>query len=80
MSIPLSRFPGAENIFNILSQNAQVGLIALGMTFVMIAGGFDLSVGAIYAAGATVYAMEAKAWPLPSPPCSRWQSALSLAP
>ena len=42
-----------------------MGLIALGMTFVMIAGGFDLSVGAIYAAGATVYAMEAKAWPLP---------------
>jgi ribose transport system permease protein len=53
------------NIFNILSQNAQVGLIALGMTFVMIAGGFDLSVGAIYAAGATVYAMEAKEMALP---------------
>jgi ribose transport system permease protein len=58
-------FLARENVFNILSQNAQVGLIALGMTFVMIAGGFDLSVGAIYAAGATVYAMEAKALPLP---------------
>jgi ribose transport system permease protein len=61
-------YPGfleRDNIFNILSQNAQVGLIALGMTFVMIAGGFDLSVGAIYAAGATVYAMEAKEMALP---------------
>jgi ribose transport system permease protein len=61
-------YPGfldRDNVFNILSQNAQVGLIALGMTFVMIAGGFDLSVGAIYAAGATVYAMEAQTWPLP---------------
>jgi ribose transport system permease protein len=58
-------FLARDNIFNILSQNAQVGLIALGMTFVMIAGGFDLSVGAIYAAGATVYAMEAKEMALP---------------
>jgi ribose transport system permease protein len=61
-------YPGfleRDNIFNILSQNAQVGLVALGMTFVMIAGGFDLSVGAIYAAGATVYAMEAKEIALP---------------
>lgn len=61
-------YPGffaRDNIFNILSQNVQVGLIALGMTFVMIAGGFDLSVGAIYAAGATVYAMEAKEMALP---------------
>jgi ribose transport system permease protein len=61
-------YPGffaRDNLFNILSQNVQVGLIALGMTFVMIAGGFDLSVGAIYAAGATVYAMEAKEMALP---------------
>jgi ribose transport system permease protein len=58
-------FLARDNIFNILTQNVQVGLIALGMTFVMIAGGFDLSVGAIYAAGATVYAMEAKVMALP---------------
>ncbi len=57
-------FLARDNIFNILSQNTPVGLIALGMTFVMIAGGFDLSVGAIYAAGATFYAMEAKLVPL----------------
>jgi Branched-chain amino acid transport system / permease component len=31
----------------------------------MIAGGFDLSVGAIYAAGASVYTMEAKQMALP---------------
>jgi ribose transport system permease protein len=58
-------FLARDNIFNILSQNVQVGLIALGMTFVMIAGGFDLSVGAIYAAAATVYASEAKVMALP---------------
>ncbi len=58
-------FLARDNIFNILTQNVQVGLIALGMTFVMIAGGFDLSVGAIYAAGATVYASEARTMTLP---------------
>jgi ribose transport system permease protein len=58
-------FLARQNLFNILSQNAQVGLIALGMTFVMIAGGFDLSVGAIYAAGATFYATQANHFPLP---------------
>jgi ribose transport system permease protein len=61
-------YPGfldRDNLFNILSQNVQLGLIALGMTFVMIAGGFDLSVGAVYAAGATIYALEAQQFSLP---------------
>lgn len=52
-------YPGfvrLANIGNILSQNAAVGLIAIGMTFVIISGGFDLSVGAIYALGATLFA------------------------
>lgn len=49
-------FLAPQNISNILSQNAPLGIIAVGMTFVMVAGGFDLSVGALYAAGATFYA------------------------
>ena len=44
------------NIKNILSQSAPVGIVAVGMTFVMIGGGFDLSVGAIFALGAVVFA------------------------
>jgi ribose transport system permease protein len=44
------------NLRNILSQNAPVGLVAIGMTFVMIAGGFDLSVSAIFAAGSVAFA------------------------
>ncbi len=59
------RFLEWQNVRNILSQNALVGIIAVGMTFVMITGGFDLSVGSIYAAGATVYASLAVAgWPI----------------
>jgi ribose transport system permease protein len=44
------------NVLNILSQNAPVGLIAVAMTFVIIAGGFDLSVAAMLAAGGVVFA------------------------
>ncbi|GAB2550075.1 ABC transporter permease [Leucobacter ruminantium] len=49
-------FLNPANIGNILAQNAAVGLIAIGMTFVIISGGFDLSVGATYALGATLFA------------------------
>ncbi len=39
-----------ENLRNILNQQSYVGVIAVGMTFVIIAGGIDLSVGALLAA------------------------------
>jgi ribose/xylose/arabinose/galactoside ABC-type transport system permease subunit len=59
-------FLAPQNIKNILGQSAPTGIVAVGMTFVMITGGFDLSVGSIYAAGATIYASLAVAgWPLP---------------
>ena len=60
-------YPGfldGGNLENLLSQNAQIGIIAVGMTFVMITGGFDLSVGAIYAGGAVFYADMASRMPL----------------
>jgi len=38
-----------ENLRNILRQNATVGIVALGMTLVIIAGGIDLSVGSMVA-------------------------------
>jgi ribose/xylose/arabinose/galactoside ABC-type transport system permease subunit len=37
------------NIFNILRQTAELGIIAMAMTVLIVAGEFDLSVGAIYA-------------------------------
>jgi ribose transport system permease protein len=44
------------NLKDLFSQIAPTGLVAVGMTFVIISGSFDLSVGAIYAVGATLYA------------------------
>jgi ribose/xylose/arabinose/galactoside ABC-type transport system permease subunit len=44
-------------IFSVLNFNAQFGLIALGMTFVIMTGGIDLSVGGIAALGSVVAAL-----------------------
>jgi ribose transport system permease protein len=38
-----------DNVFTILKQASAIGVITVGMTFVMIGGGIDLSVGAIVA-------------------------------
>lgn len=40
------QFRTAGNISNVLQQNAVIGIIACAMTFAIISGGFDLSVGA----------------------------------
>ncbi|HKQ54209.1 MAG TPA: ABC transporter permease [Pyrinomonadaceae bacterium] len=45
-----------ENWLNVLRQNSMLGLVALGMTFVILAGGIDLSVGSLLAASAVVSA------------------------
>ena len=37
------------NLFNVMRQSTFNGLIAIGMTFVIITGGIDLSVGSIFA-------------------------------
>lgn len=44
-----ANFLQVENMRNLLSQNASVGIIAIGMTLVIISGGIDLSVGSLTA-------------------------------
>src|SRR3954465_6600705 len=38
-----------ENLLNVLRQNSMLGIVALGMTFVILTGGIDLSVGSLMA-------------------------------
>jgi ribose transport system permease protein len=67
MIVASSYYPGFfewGNIRNILSQNAPVGLVAIGMTFVIICGGFDLSVGAVVAFAGVLYAGLSNHMPL----------------
>lgn len=49
MSILSPAFFSARNLANVLDQSVQVGLVACGATLAIISGGFDLSVGAIFA-------------------------------
>ena len=42
----------SANWVNILRNNAIVGIISLGMTFVIITGGIDLAVGSTLVGGA----------------------------
>jgi ribose transport system permease protein len=57
-------FFAPENINNMISQVAPVGIVALGMTFVIVGGGFDLSVAAIFAAASVSYASLANHVPI----------------
>ena len=53
-SISAEHFFDADNFRNILMQASTIGLIALGMTFVMINGNIDLSVGSVVALSASL--------------------------
>ncbi|WP_424932306.1 ABC transporter permease [Amaricoccus macauensis] len=54
-------FLSYANITNVLARSAFIGIIAVGMTFVITAGGIDLSVGsmAAFVAGIMILAMNA---------------------
>jgi len=49
-------FLSSENLLNILRQNSMLGLVSVGMTFVILSGGIDLSVGSLVAVGGVVAA------------------------
>jgi ribose transport system permease protein len=49
-------FISQQNIFNMASQWAPAGIMAVGMTFVILTGGFDLSVASAYSLCAVVAA------------------------
>ncbi len=59
-------FLQTNNLLNLLRQWAPPGLMAVGMTFVIISGGFDLSVGGTYAAAAVLSAALALIMPIPA--------------
>ncbi|MDR1252291.1 MAG: ABC transporter permease [Treponema sp.] len=63
-------FLSAANLTDIMRQVSEKGIIALGMTFVILTGGIDLSVGSLLALSATftantlTYWKTGMAWPL----------------
>jgi ribose/xylose/arabinose/galactoside ABC-type transport system permease subunit len=54
------RFLSPLNLLNVMRQISITGLIAIGMTFVILTGGIDLSVGSLLALAGIVAAVVAK--------------------
>ncbi len=64
-TIVYPNFLSLGNVLNVLTNSTPVGLVAIGMTFVLIGGGFDLSVAGIFALCGVLYATLANAMPVP---------------
>ncbi|MDM4763059.1 ABC transporter permease [Galbitalea sp. SE-J8] len=62
-SIAFPAFPTASNLANIATQSSFLLIVGVGMTFVILTGGIDLSVGSQYALGG-VLAAYGSAWGL----------------
>ncbi|GGE07523.1 ABC transporter permease [Aureimonas endophytica] len=56
MSLASPQFYGAQNVLNILRNASFLTIVALGQAMVIVAGGFDLSVGAVVALASVVAA------------------------
>jgi ribose transport system permease protein len=54
-------FVSRENLGNIAEQSTLIGLLAVAMTFVVVAGQFDLSVGSMFGLSAIVFAVALEA-------------------
>ncbi len=64
------KFFSYTNFENIATQASYVGIIAVGMTFILLTGGIDLSVGSImYVSAATTGVLIAKGMPIPIALC-----------
>ena len=60
LTICTPRFLTVKNIMNILMQSTTMGMAAVGMTYVVITGGIDLSVGSVLALCAALGAAAMK--------------------
>jgi ribose transport system permease protein len=62
-------FASLDNAMNLLTRTSFIGIIAVGMAFVIISGGIDLSVGSMAAliAGAVILSMNAAVAAIHSP-------------
>jgi len=63
LSLSDKAFMDFENMLLLLKQSAPIGIIAMGMTIVMVNGNIDLSVGATFAIAAIVL-LDSMTWPI----------------
>ena len=72
-------FLEAGNITDILRQVSEIGIISLGMTFVILTGGIDLSVGTVLAFASSTVALALTRVAFPSPASAAIATAIGVA-
>jgi ribose transport system permease protein len=65
LSITSPHFATERNIFNILDQSVVLGIVAVGMTLVILTGGIDLSVGSVVGLTGIVLGLLLRELPIP---------------
>jgi ribose/xylose/arabinose/galactoside ABC-type transport system permease subunit len=64
--IATPHFMTASNLLNVVEQSTVIGVLAVGMTFVILTGGIDLSVGSIVALSGIIFGVAVRSGsPLP---------------
>jgi ribose transport system permease protein len=53
IAVAIPQFRQCENVVNITRNFSFVGIVAMGMTLVILTGGIDLSVGSVWGTSAT---------------------------
>ncbi len=54
-----------NNLFNVLDQSVVIGIVAVGMTFVILTGGIDLSVGSVAGLTGIILGLTVQSFSLP---------------
>ena len=55
-----------SNIFNVLDQSVVIGIVSVGMTFVILTGGIDLSVGSVAGLTGIILGLTLEHLPIPA--------------
>jgi ribose transport system permease protein len=55
-----------SNLFNVLDQSVVIGIVSVGMTFVILTGGIDLSVGSVAGLTGIILGLSVQSLPLPA--------------
>jgi ribose transport system permease protein len=66
LSILSPFFLTRSNIFNILDQSVVIGIVSVGMTFVILTGGIDLSVGSVAGVTGIILGLLLQTLPIPA--------------
>src|SRR6478609_5155095 len=65
LSILSPHFLTSNNLWNVLDQSVVVGIVAIGMTFVILIGGIDLSVGSVAGFTGVILGRGLEHFPIP---------------